>query len=112
MDISELRDCTAERLIELGKNLRKEIFEARIKNYTNQLDDTASIRRARRDLARVLTVLNERPDGYVVEPRDAAPDSAESRDAAPDSAESSDAAPDSAPEPDADADDDDEGTKG
>lgn len=60
MDIQELRDCTAERLGELEKTLRRQIFDARIKNFTNQLDDTASIRRARRDLARVKTILRER----------------------------------------------------
>jgi large subunit ribosomal protein L29 len=60
MDIQELRDCTEERLEELEKTLRRQIFEARIKNFTNQLDDTASIRRARRDLARVKTVMSER----------------------------------------------------
>ena len=60
MDIQELRECTVERLEELEKTLRRQIFEARIKNYTNQLDDTASIRRARRDLARVKTVMSER----------------------------------------------------
>jgi large subunit ribosomal protein L29 len=62
VEINELRDCTSERLGELEKTLRRQIFDARIKNFTNQLDDTASIRRARRDLARVLTVLNERTD--------------------------------------------------
>ena len=60
MDIKELRDCTVERLNELESTLRRQIFEARIKNFTNQLDDTNSIRRARRDLARVKTILNER----------------------------------------------------
>ena len=60
MDIKELRECTTERLQELEKNLRRQIFDARIKNFTNQLDDTASIRRARRDLARVKTILSER----------------------------------------------------
>ena len=60
MDISELRECTPERLLDLEKNLRRQIFEARVKSFTNQLDDTASIRRARRDLARVKTILNER----------------------------------------------------
>jgi len=60
MDIQELRDCTEERLEELEKTLRRQIFEARIKNFTNQLDDTASIRRARRNLARVKTVMSER----------------------------------------------------
>lgn len=60
MDTNELRDCTVERLMELEKTLRRQIFDGRIKNFTNQLDDTASIRRARRDLARVKTILNER----------------------------------------------------
>ena len=60
MDVKELRDCTNERLDELEKTLRRQLFDARIKNYTNQLDDTASIRAARRDLARVKTILNER----------------------------------------------------
>lgn len=60
MDTSELRECTVERLQELEKTLRRQIFDARIKNFTNQLDDTASIRRARRDLARVKTILTER----------------------------------------------------
>lgn len=60
MDINELRECTDDRLSDLEKTLRREIFDARMKNFTNQLDDTASIRRARRNLARVKTVLSER----------------------------------------------------
>ena len=60
MDIKELRECTNERLQELEKNLRRQVFDARIKNFTSQLDDTGSIRRTRRDLARVKTLLNER----------------------------------------------------
>jgi large subunit ribosomal protein L29 len=60
VDLKELRECNAERLQEIEKQLRREIFDARLKNYTNQLDDTASIRRARRDLARVKTLLTEK----------------------------------------------------
>ena len=60
MDVKELRDCTNERLDELQNTLRRQLFDARIKNFTNQLDDTSSIRRARRDLARVKTILTER----------------------------------------------------
>jgi large subunit ribosomal protein L29 len=60
MDIKELRECNAERLQEIEKQLRREIFDARLKNYTNQLDDTASIRRARRNLARVKTLLRQK----------------------------------------------------
>jgi len=59
MEITELRDCTPERLVDLEKTLRRQIFEARMKNFTNQLDDTALVRRTRRDLARVKTVLSE-----------------------------------------------------
>ena len=65
MKTEELRECTDERLTELEKGLRREIFESRIKNFTNQLDDTASIRRAKRDLARVKTIQNERVLGNV-----------------------------------------------
>ena len=60
MNTNELRDCNDERLVELAKTLRRKIFDGRIKNFTNQLDDTDSLRRDRRDLARVLTVQNER----------------------------------------------------
>ncbi len=59
MDIKELRELTPDRLSALEQSLRKQIFDARIKNYTNQLDDTASIRRLRRDMARVKTVHSE-----------------------------------------------------
>ena len=44
----------------LQPQLRREIFDARLKNYTNQLDDPASIRRARRNLARVKTLLQQK----------------------------------------------------
>lgn len=60
MDIKELRDCNDDRLRALEKSLRRQLFDARIKNFTSQLDDTASIRCARRDLARVKTILSER----------------------------------------------------
>jgi len=60
VDINELRECNDERLADIEKNLRRQIFDSRIKNFTNQLDDTASLRRTRRDLARVKTIQNER----------------------------------------------------
>ena len=48
---------------ELAKQLavlRKEVFGLRFSNATGELDDTAGLRRARRDLARALTVIHER----------------------------------------------------
>ncbi len=59
----DLRERTVEDLRELQKTLASEAFQARFKNFTNRLDDTSSIRKARKDLARVLTVLNERARG-------------------------------------------------
>lgn len=60
MKAKELRERTEDHLRELEKSLAKEVFDARFKNFTNRLNDTALIRRARRDLARVKTVLTQR----------------------------------------------------
>jgi large subunit ribosomal protein L29 len=56
----DLRERTVEDLRELEKSIAKEIFGARFKNFTNRLDDTSSLRKHRRDLARVKTVLAEK----------------------------------------------------
>jgi large subunit ribosomal protein L29 len=60
MKAKDLRDRTTEHLNELEKQLQGEVFQARFKNYTNRLNDTASIRKTRRDLARVKTILTQR----------------------------------------------------
>lgn len=59
MKAKELAEKTAEELNELEQNLRRELWQTRFENYTNQLDDTAKIRRTRRDIARVKTLLTE-----------------------------------------------------
>lgn len=56
----ELRERTTEDLKELQKSLVKDRFDHRMKNFTNRLDDTSAIRKARQDLARVSTILRER----------------------------------------------------
>jgi len=60
MKSKELRERTDEALLELEKQLEKQSFDDRFKNYTNRLNDTASIRRAKKDLARVKTILTQR----------------------------------------------------
>jgi len=60
MKAKDLRERTTEHLQELEKTLGREVFDAKFKNYTNRLNDTASIRKARRDLARVKTLLTQR----------------------------------------------------
>lgn len=60
MKASEIREKTQEELQELEAELRRKIWKARFDNLSNQLDDTSSIKKLRRDLARVKTILTER----------------------------------------------------
>jgi len=60
MKAKDLRERTDEHLVELEKQLTGELFQARFKNFTNRLNDTASIRKTKRDLARVKTLITQR----------------------------------------------------
>jgi len=60
MKAKDLRERTDESLTELEKSLRKDAFQAHFKNFTNRLNDTAQIRRTKRDIARIRTILGER----------------------------------------------------
>lgn len=60
MKAKDLRDRTTEDLRELEKSLAGDVFQNRFKNFTNRLDDTSLIRKSRRELARVKTILAER----------------------------------------------------
>lgn len=60
MKAKDLRERSTEELRELEKTLSNELFHHRFKNFTNRLDDTSLIRKTRRDLARVKTILGQR----------------------------------------------------
>jgi large subunit ribosomal protein L29 len=60
MKAKELRDMENSDLAKQLAALRKEAFGLRFSNATGELDNTAGLRRARRDLARALTVVRER----------------------------------------------------
>lgn len=60
MKASELRDLSAEELKAKSKELRSEVFNAKVKLATGQLENTAKLRTLRRDVARVETVLREK----------------------------------------------------
>ena len=60
MKASNLREKSADDLRELQKSLASDVFQNRLKNFTNRLDDTSAIRKSKRDLARVITLLHER----------------------------------------------------
>ena len=60
MDAKQMRDMEDAELLKQVTTLRKEVLGLRFANATGELDDTAGVGRARRDLARALTVLRER----------------------------------------------------
>ena len=63
MKASDLREKSAADLTELKASLARDVFQNRLKNFTNRLDDTSAMRKTRRDLARVLTVLRAQQSG-------------------------------------------------
>ena len=67
MKAKDLRERTTEHLRELEKQLTGEVFQARFKNFTNRLNDTATIRKTRRDLARIKTILTQRTHAAAAE---------------------------------------------
>ena len=60
MKADELREKTPDQLREELASLKKESFNLRFQQATGQLENTARMRSAKRDAARVLTVLNEK----------------------------------------------------
>jgi len=60
MKAKDLRERTTEDLTVLLDTCKQELFSYRMKNFTNQLEDTSLIRKSRRDLARLAGILNER----------------------------------------------------
>jgi len=60
MRASELREQTVEELEQKEQDLAGQLFVLRLQKVTGQLDNPAKIRDARRDMARVLTILHEK----------------------------------------------------
>ncbi len=60
MKASELNELSLEELEQKGQEVRDQLFNAKVKHATGQLEDTARLRGLRRDIARVQTVLREK----------------------------------------------------
>jgi large subunit ribosomal protein L29 len=60
MKPAEAHDLADPQLVEAAGNARQEIFNLRFQHATGQLEDTAALKRAKRDLARTLTIARER----------------------------------------------------
>ena len=60
MKIEELKNKTLDQLKSILIDLKKESFNLRFQQATGQLENTSRMRSAKRDAARVLTILNEK----------------------------------------------------
>ncbi len=67
MDAKEMREKTPDQLREELANLKKEAFNLRFQQATNQLENTARMRVVRRNAARVKTILNEKAAAAAAE---------------------------------------------
>ena len=57
--VEDLKNTSVEELKNLLTEAKKELFNLRFQNATNQLDNTARIREVRRNIARIQTVITE-----------------------------------------------------
>ena len=60
MKASELRDISDDKLREHIATARRDVFGLRLQHATGELENTAGMRHAKRDLARALTVARQR----------------------------------------------------
>lgn len=71
MDLSQLRTLSTGELQSRIEDTREELFKLRFQAKTGEVADTSRLRDARRDLARMLTILRETelntPDEHLLE---------------------------------------------
>ena len=60
MELDELRQMSAADLAVKEREAREEIFKLRLKLRTNQLDNPANYRKARKELARIMTLRRQK----------------------------------------------------
>jgi large subunit ribosomal protein L29 len=60
---TEIRSLSPDELAQKENDLREEIFRLRVRGATGQIDNKMRARLARRELARVLTIKQERAGG-------------------------------------------------
>lgn len=81
--LSKLRDQSNEELQALLDTTRDELFRLKLGQYTNQVTSTAGMTTKRRDIARILTVLNGRKAGTEKQAQKSETPSASTAEAAP-----------------------------
>ncbi|HXJ01714.1 MAG TPA: 50S ribosomal protein L29 [Micropepsaceae bacterium] len=64
--VSEFRDRSVDQLTDELVKLKKEQFNLRFQRASGQLENTARFRVVRHDIARIMTVLNQRASGKEI----------------------------------------------
>lgn len=67
MTATDLREKTPDQLREELANLKKEAFNLRFQQATGAMESTARMRTVKRDVARVMTILNEKAAAAAAE---------------------------------------------
>jgi large subunit ribosomal protein L29 len=60
MQSTELRELSEQELLQHIRTARRDLFGLRFQHATGELDNTAGLKRAKREIARALTVAAER----------------------------------------------------
>ena len=60
MKIKELKDLSKEELVQKEKQLKEQIFELNHQRQMGRVEKPAMFRSLRKNIARILTILNER----------------------------------------------------
>lgn len=58
--LARVRDLPDEELVQAQDRAREELFRLKLGNFTNQVENTVSVRMKRRELARILTIQRAR----------------------------------------------------
>jgi large subunit ribosomal protein L29 len=59
MKTSELREMSKDELLQKVKDLREALFNLEFQHATGQLENTAQLKKTRKDIARALTIMSE-----------------------------------------------------
>jgi large subunit ribosomal protein L29 len=60
VNVAEIQDLGVEELEQRVSDTRRELFNLRFQNATGQLENTGQLKEVRRNIARLLTVLNQK----------------------------------------------------
>jgi len=63
MTLEDMKSKTADELVKIILDLRKAQFNARFQKSQGTLENTAEVRKNRRDIARAKTLLNQKRQG-------------------------------------------------